>query len=316
MERAATAERHVLVQCAFDSLKRFAGAMIFRSTYVRSFDQYIARRITAEAFRAWRSVGRNRTDSKIMEVKPVAVQEVQDQSERIAELKSEVMRWQVLQTSAETQSRQSDLNHKSALRDNVKLRHEVQALIAKLALKREEVVDLEERNGYLDKDCCELRARIVCLKAKAGELSELSFDPERDKNQGEVPDKSSRFASEPSFDSSVARETASSSDGTEQKLDELQQLVRQLLQESTANVAEQVKNDALVDDNLHFTPTTVKKMLAGIDIKLDNITKGVENVNAQHGVMTALTVVNAMTPSTPERCAAASSATSSNPFDA
>ena len=95
MECAATAEKRVLAQCAFDGLKLFAESMLFRSTCVDSFDQSIARRITGEAFRGWWSVRRD--DSEIMEVKAVAVQEVQDQSERVAELEREVLRWQTLQ---------------------------------------------------------------------------------------------------------------------------------------------------------------------------------------------------------------------------
>ena len=77
MQRAATAERHVLVQRAFDCLKCYAGGRVFKSTYVDSFDQYIARRITGEAFRGWWSVRRD-------------VQEVQDQSKRVAELEEKL----------------------------------------------------------------------------------------------------------------------------------------------------------------------------------------------------------------------------------
>ena len=168
---------------------------------------------------------------------------------------------------------------------------------------RAEIVGLKNQKEL---DATILRLEVFDGVNEPKELSEQSFDPERD-------GKHERFASAASYGSETASETASSSDGTEQKLDELQQLMRQLLQQSTANVTEQVKNDTLVDDNLHLSPTTVKTMLSHIYNKLENIDKNVQKVNAQHGIMTALTVVDAMTPRQAS-CAAASS-TSSNPFD-
>lgn len=196
MERAATAERHVLVQCAFDSLKRFAGAMIFRSTYVRSLDQYIARRITAEAFRALRSVC---TDSQIMQVNAVAVQDVQDQSERVQKLEREVQQLQDVQfghrevikhqeesmESLKTQVQRSDLEHKMALRDNLKLQTEIESL-------QTQVLEANENQEIFRDEAAELQLQILRLRhltppensqvSRANSeicSSVASYDPER-----------------------------------------------------------------------------------------------------------------------------------------